>query len=189
VKFLGAGITVRVATRHKKIARVNPGEYTMKCSRSLSALLFFASTMLAAGANAAASEQIIFANTDNPNSGPTATGVFTYLSLPSQPDDPFFGFWLWCEDPEANNPYAGECHGSVYFYGIGLTKGVSGEVTEGPDGVYTMQVSSRDHKVVCSFWNDSPTITRGLTNLVRASCSAPAGFGTSPNSIVKVTGP
>lgn len=159
----------------------------MTLSRSFSAMLLLACALVAGNA-LAASEQIVFANTDNPNPGPTATGVYTYLSLPQQPDDPFFGFWLWCEDPEANNPYAGECHGSVYFYGIGLTKGVSGNVTE-TNGIYTMHISSRDQKVICSLWNASPTITRGLTNLVNAACSAPAGYGASPNTVVRVTGP
>jgi len=159
----------------------------MTLSRLLSACLFFASASLAAGAYAAA-EQIVFANTDNPNAGPTQTGVFTYVGRP-QPDDPFFGFWLWCEDREATNPYAGDCHGSVYFYGIGLTKGVSGEVTEGPDGIYHMTVSSRDGKVACTFYNTSAVIHRGLTNEVDAICSAPAGTGLSPNSLIQVTGP
>ena len=54
----------------------------------------------------ASSEQIVFANTDNPNPGPSATGVFNYTFL--NPEDKFFGFWVWCEDAEAGNPYAGE---------------------------------------------------------------------------------
>jgi len=134
----------------------------------------------------ASSEQIVFANTDNPNPGPSATGVFNYTFL--NPEDKFFGFWVWCEDAEAGNPYAGECHGSLYFYGIALTKGVSGTLSEGPDGIYHMTVSSRDGKVSCTLWNASPVITRGLTNTVNAICAAPAGSGTSPHSVVQVTG-
>ncbi len=157
----------------------------MTRTRLLSALLFLVCVTSAAAVDAS-SEQIIFANTDNPNAGPTATGVFNYTFL--NPNDKFFGFWVWCEDPEAANPYAGECHGSLYFYGIGLTKGVSGTVSEGPDGIYHMTVSSRDGKVACTLWNASPVITRGLTNTVNALCSAPAGTGTSPNTNVQVTG-
>ena len=134
----------------------------------------------------ASSEQIVFANTDNTNLGPSATGVFNYTFL--NPEDKFFGFWVWCEDAEAGNPYAGECHGSLYFYGIALTKGVSGTLSEGPDGIYHMTVSSRDGKVSCTLWNASPVITRGLTNTVNAICAAPAGSGTSPHSVVQVTG-
>jgi hypothetical protein len=159
----------------------------MTLRRWFSQLLFLACTTVAGSVYAAASEQIIFANTDNPNGGKSATGVFTYANV--NPEDKFFGFWIWCQDPEANTPYAGECHGAVYFYGIGLTKGVSGEVTEGPDGIYTMTVNSRDNKVSCSFYNTSTTPTKGLTNDVKAICSAPAGTGDSPNSIVNVTGP
>jgi hypothetical protein len=158
----------------------------MRFSRTLAKLMLLAYPILA-GVAYAASEQIVFANSDNPNGGRSATGVFNYTFL--NPDDKFFGFWLWCEDPEATNPYAGECHGSVYFYGIGLTKGVSGSVSEGPDGIYKMTVTSRDGKVACTFWNVSATITRGLTNTVNAICSAPAGSGTSPNTVVQVTGP
>jgi len=156
----------------------------MTRSRFLSAVLFL--LCVAPAAVYAGSEQIIFSNTDNPNPAPNQTGVFTYAG--TQPQDPFFGFWIWCEDPEANNPYAGNCHGAMYFYGIGLTKGVSGEVTEDPDGVYHMDVKSRDGKVNCTLWNDSPILTRGLTNLVNVICTKPAGTGTSPNTLVQVTG-
>ena len=112
----------------------------------------------------------------------------TVLEVFLNPEDKFFGFWVWCEDAEAGNPYAGECHGSLYFYGIALTKGVSGTLSEGPDGIYHMTVSSRDGKVSCTLWNASPVITRGLTNTVNAICAAPAGSGTSPHSVVQVTG-
>jgi hypothetical protein len=156
----------------------------MTRSRFLSALLFL--LCVAPAGVYAGSEQIIFSNTDNPNPAPNQTGVFTYAG--TQPEDPFFGFWIWCEDPEADNPYAGNCHGAMYFYGIGLTKGVSGEVTEDPNGVYHMDVKSRDGKVDCTLWNVSPILTPGLSNLVNVICTKPAGTGTSPNTLVNVTG-
>jgi hypothetical protein len=140
-------------------------------------------SMLARAQNS--SEQIIFANTDNPNSGHTQTGTFVYTS--ANPDDKFFGFWIWCE-ADSTNPYVGRCQGSMYFYGLGLTKHVSGHVTEPSPHSYVMVVSSSDGKVACSLTN-VPPIKSGLTNTVNASCSAPAGVGTSPNSVVHATGP
>jgi len=47
------------------------------------------------------SEQVIFANTDNPNSGSSATGTFVYTS--ANPADKFLGFWIWCE-ADSENP-------------------------------------------------------------------------------------
>ncbi len=132
-----------------------------------------------------ASEQIIFANTDNPNSGRTTTGTFVYTS--ANPADKFFGFWIWCEGDSAN-PYVGECQGSMYFYGLGLTKHVTGHVTEPSQHAYVMVVSSSDGTVACSLTN-VPPIKPGLNNTVNASCSAPAGIGTSPNTVVHATGP
>lgn len=133
-----------------------------------------------------ASEQIIFSNSDNPNPGSSTTGTFNYTA--ANPEDKFFGFWVWCEG-ESTNPYAGECRGAMYFYGIALTKGVSGIVTEVSENIYQMTVSSKDGKVACTLTNQSSTITSGLTNTVNAVCSAPSGTGTSPHTVVLVTGP
>jgi hypothetical protein len=52
------------------------------------------------------------------------------------------GFWIWCQ-ADSRNPYVGECSGSMYFYALGITKGVEGEVTELSEGVYVMDVQSR----------------------------------------------
>ena len=131
------------------------------------------------------SEQVIFANTDNPNSGQSQTGTFVYNN--ANPADRFFGFWIWCE-ADSTNPYVGACQGTMYFYGIALTKHVSGHITEPSPHAYVMVVNSSDGKVACSLTN-VPPIKSGLTNTVNASCSAPAGVGVSPNSIVHATGP
>jgi hypothetical protein len=131
------------------------------------------------------SEQIIFANTDNPNSGRTQTGTFVYTS--ANPEDKFFGFWIWCE-ADSENPYAGNCQGSMYFYGLGLTKHVTGHVSEPSEHSYVMVVSSSDGKVACSLTN-VPPIKSGLRNTVNVSCAAPAGVGVSPNTVVHATGP
>lgn len=140
-------------------------------------------TALAGAQNS--SEQVVFANTDNPNSGHSQTGTFVYTS--ANPEDKFFGFWIWCEG-DSSNPYVGNCQGSMYFYGLGLTKHVTGHVTEPSAHAYVMVVSSSDGKVACSLTN-VPPIKSGLTNTVNASCSAPAGVGVSPNSVVHATGP
>jgi hypothetical protein len=131
------------------------------------------------------SEQVIFANTDNPNSGRSQTGTFVYTN--ANPDDKFFGFWIWCE-ADSENPYAGDCQGSMYFYGLALTKHVTGHISEPSEGTYVMVVNSSDGKIACSLTN-VPPIKSGLRNSVNASCSAPAGVGVSPNSVVHATGP
>src|SRR5215470_19679061 len=90
-------------------------------------------------ARAAASHQVIF----------SGTGVFTDDSL-AQPITPF-GFWIWCEGASAN-PYQGECNGAMYFYALGITKGVSGSASS-TGGVFTMNVHSADGKVACKLNN------------------------------------
>jgi hypothetical protein len=145
-------------------------------------LVFGLALYLATGAVAQSSKQVVFADSDNPAN----TGNFTYTKL--NPKDKHFGFWVWCEG-ESNNPYHGVCNGAMYFYGIALTKHVTGSVTEPQENNYVMTVSSSDGKVVCTLTN-VPPITSGLTNTVNAACSAPSGTGTSPNNtVVQVTGP
>jgi hypothetical protein len=145
-------------------------------------LVFGLVLCLATGAAAQSSKQVVFANSDNPAN----TGTFVYTNL--NPKDKHFGFWIWCEG-ESPNPYNGVCNGAMYFYGIALTKGVFGSVSEPSENVYVMTVKSSDGKVVCTLTNVLP-ITSGLTNTVNAACSAPSGIGTSTkNTVVKVTGP
>jgi hypothetical protein len=101
----------------------------------------------------------------------------------------FFGFWIWCEG-ESENPYAGVCQGSMYFYDLGLTKHVVGWVSEPEEGVYQMNVfSTLDGSVSCTLSNDIPVL-RGPRNTVHATCDPPSGFtGESTNAVVVVTGP
>jgi hypothetical protein len=135
----------------------------------------------------AQSGQVVFGTTDNPNPGATTAGTFAYTSL--NPKDKLFGFWIWCE-AESTNPYTGRCNGAMYFYGIALTKGVFGTVTESrtQKHVYVMTVRSSDNKVVCTLTNVLP-ITKGITNTVNAACSAPSGVGVSLHTVVQSTGP
>ena len=104
-----------------------------------------------------------------------------------------FGFWIWCmAEPSGNSQgvYRDECAGAMYFYALGITRGVSGDVTESgtTEGVYHMDVASRDGAVACELWNDVPVL-HGPHNTVHAGCSSPAFSGTSTSAVVNVTGP
>jgi hypothetical protein len=130
-------------------------------------------------ARAASSEQIVFSGAGSLTLDPAIAG---HSSTP-------FGFWIWCEDNGSTNPYHGKCSGSMYFYDLGITRGVKGAVAE-TSGIYTMSVvSTLDNAVACALSNDSTTITSGPTNTVNVVCAAPAGTGSAPNSVITVTGP
>jgi hypothetical protein len=97
------------------------------------------------------------------------------------------GFWIWCE-ADSQNPYAGECNGAMYFYALGITKHVDGEITEPSDGHYVMTVESRDGSVSCTLANPELAV-QGPRNTVNVTCTNPAGAGSSTNAVVNVTGP
>ena len=97
------------------------------------------------------------------------------------------GFWIWCES-DSSNPYLGECQGAMYFYALGLTEHVAGEITEVGGGLYSMDVSSRDGSIACTLKNAAPPV-RGPRNTVDVSCATPSGSAISPNAVVNVTGP
>jgi len=150
-------------------------------------LLVLAIPVILAGvALAQSSSQLVFSTTDTPSftPGQNYAGVFTYTSL-TAPNDAF-GFWIWCET-DSTNRYSGACNGAMYFYGIALTKGVSGRVTELSEGMYQMTVSSADGKVACTLTN-SPPITAAHTNTVTVQCSSPAGTGVANQTVVTSTG-
>ncbi len=132
-------------------------------------------------ARAASSQQVVF----------SGTGFFSDGSEPITP----FGFWIWCEG-SSTNPYQGSCSGAMYFYALGITKGVSGSAS-GSSAVFNMTVRSADGQVACSLTNSAPVLS-GPANLVTATCSAPAQvsntsdsdvIGTSTTAVVNVTGP
>ena len=79
----------------------------------------------------------------------------------------------------------------MYFYALHITKHVDGEITEGPDGIYHMAVLSRDSSVSCNLVNAATPPTKGPTNTVNITCTAPVSFtdGQSTNAVVNVTGP
>jgi hypothetical protein len=99
-----------------------------------------------------------------------------------------FGIWVWCEDPNASNPYAGECAGAMYFYDLGLTKSV-GDV-EGTLSLtstsFSVELVSRDGSIDCTV--SGATADRGPSNTITVDCSAPAGrSGTLSNVVVRIT--
>ncbi len=126
------------------------------------------------------SEQIVF----------SGTGNFTYTNQSPSPSDNAFGFWIWCESQESSNPYHGECNGAMYFYGLGITKHVAGDVIESTtsEGVYQMSVvSTKDDTVSCTLTNTLPTQS-GPRNTINVSCTAPLGSGASSTAVINVTG-
>ena len=144
----------------------------------LCALLLVCGTSAVATAGQGAehhSEQIIF----------SGTGFGTFNDTPSP-----FGFWIWCQDADSNTPYAGECNGAMYFYALGITKGVEGEVTEPSEGIYVMTVASRKgSSVSCQLTNAEEELDSGPSNTVDVTCTTPSGSGESTNAVVNVTGP
>ena len=144
----------------------------------LCALLLVCGTSAVATAGQGAdhhSEQIIF----------SGTGFGTFNDTPSP-----FGFWIWCQDADSGTPYAGECAGAMYFYALGITKAVEGEVTEPSEGIYVMTVASRKgSSVSCQLTNASEELEHGPNTTVDVTCTTPSGSGQSTNAIVNVTGP
>jgi len=99
------------------------------------------------------------------------------------------GFWIWCE-AESDNPYDEECNGSMYFYALGITRHVEGEITEPSDGIYEMTVSStRDGAIVNCVLRNADEAVHGPHNVVDVTCDTPAGHAQSQSAVVNVTGP
>jgi hypothetical protein len=145
-------------------------------SRSRIALIAAIAALAAAVALPAAaannSEQVVFSK----------TGAFSQSLGP-------FGFWIWCE-ADSNNPYQGECNGSMYFYAFGTPRHViDGSISEGPDGIYTIHVVSSDGFIDCTLVNTAQAV-KGPNNTISVTCSSPAsGSATATGSVVNVTGP
>jgi hypothetical protein len=102
------------------------------------------------------------------------------------------GFWIWCMAEGEHSPYEGECNGAMYFYDLGITRHVEGEVEESEEeeGVYVMTVSStRDDAIIgCVLTNGLP-VNHGPSNFVKVECGTPAGSAESHDAVVNVTGP
>ena len=78
----------------------------------------------------------------------------------------------------------------MYFYALGLVKGVSGTMTESAavEDQYTMAVHAADGSVACTLTNAVP-VRSGPSNTVAVTCGAPAGSGVATGAVVNVTGP
>ena len=144
------------------------------------ALLFFGTGIM--GRNVAAlhgpSEQVVF----------SGTGTISGGALAGTP----FGFWIWCE-AESDNPYQGECKGSMYIYALRLTKHVEDAeepgITELSEGIYLMNVASKDGTIAALLQNAEEPV-KGPHNVVNVTFTSPnIGTGTSTNAVVNVTGP
>jgi hypothetical protein len=121
--------------------------------------------------------------------------VFSGIGKPPTSSAPF-GFWIWCQNEQAppsegKSKYETDCNGAVYFYALGVTTHVTGEVSEPSEGLYIMEVSSRDGSVTCTLHN-TPPVTRGPTNTVTAECTVNGTALTglvSVDAVVNATGP
>jgi hypothetical protein len=122
------------------------------------------------GAQPNNAEQIIFSGTGGGNFASVGQG---------------FGFWIWCQNENPAGQYEGVCQGAMYFYGLGITTHVFGQVTESND-LYTMSVTNGSN-VTCTLANTSDV--SGPRNTVNVSCTSPGGGGVSTNAVVNVTGP
>ena len=121
------------------------------------------------------SEQVIF-------SGVASTGSTFQNGSP-------VGFWIWCE-AESDNPYDEECNGAMYFYALGITRHVEGEVEETAEGIYEATVSStRDGAIIDCVVKNLATAQHGPSNAVSVSCTTPNGSATTTTAVVNVTGP
>jgi hypothetical protein len=166
-----------------------------KIGSCIAVLLFVA--MTATPANNA--EEIVFSKTGGTMA---LSGNSTAVSTP-------FGFWVWCAGsaaPGSKGGYqnAGACQGSMYFYGLDThATHVVGDVSEGPDGIYTMNVvqgtaaqlfsGTLDPDYVCSLHNTTPD-PKGPGNGVSVSCHFPGlgggtGLANVTDAVVNVTGP
>jgi hypothetical protein len=96
------------------------------------------------------------------------------------------GFWIWCE-AESDNPYVGECAGTIYFYGTTAVEQVADQATisEGPAGIYTIAITTSD--IDCSLTNETPD-PRGSGQRIDISCTAPFTGSGSVVGVVNVVG-
>ncbi len=99
-----------------------------------------------------------------------------------------FGLWVWCQDPDAGNPYSGECAGAMYFYNLGLTKFVEDEedTLVLTSSSFSVELVSRDGMIDCLVSGTLPA-SKGPSNTITVNCSEPARSGTLSNVVIRVT--
>lgn len=155
--------------------------------------------MIATPANNA--EQVVFST---PGFAMNLSGNTKATSTP-------FGFWIWCAAQAAPGSQGGyqnanACQGSMYFYELDThSSHVIGQVSEGPDGIYTMHVvDGTPAQLFSGTLNPSYSCTltntvadpKGPGNSVNVSCiflnsalGGGSGTATVTNAVVNVTGP
>ena len=100
--------------------------------------------------------------------GVTMTLTNNTKNIPATP----FGFWIWCSADAPSGSQGGyaahhACQGSIYFYALGHTMAVIGDVSEDPNngGIYTMSVLQGTLPELLS-GTHVPAFTCTLTNKV-----------------------
>ncbi len=154
---------------------------------TVAALLLIVAVVIS---NATQNEQVIF-------SVGKVSPTFDYTAPTPPPSNAHFGFWIWCEGPQSNNAYKGECQGSMYFYGLGVTRPVDGKVAETSPGIFTMRVSSPDNEIACGLQNVTPQSRAGAElNTIDVTCPLSPqaagtiqGSGTAADVVVNVVNP
>ena len=155
---------------------------SLKMLRASLAISILAIASVAAAANN--SEQVVF----------SGTGFATFTPNGGSATPTPFGFWIWCES-DSNNPYKGECAGSMYFYALGITRAVEdageGAIQELSEGIYQISVvdkKSQGQVIACTLTNQSAN--HGPNNLFDVICTAPAGGAAGDAAgVAIVTGP
>ncbi len=140
----------------------------------LIALAASAMAIPAAGAPSNKANKIIF----------SGGGSGSFAGMPS-----LFAFQIRCQNGQ-NGPASGPCSGTMYFFGLGMVQGLGGTFVQ-TDGVsYRMTVAASDGSanVICTLVT-SGTISRGPTNTMNVTCTAPSGSGSSSSAVVVVAGP
>ncbi|HEV8692900.1 MAG TPA: hypothetical protein VGQ93_01750, partial [Lysobacter sp.] len=86
--------------------------------------------------------------------------VFSGVGVPPVSSEPF-GFWVWCqvEPASTQSHYDTDCQGAMYFYARGITKHVSGEVSEPEEGIYVMELEASGANVQCDLSNTTPIVS------------------------------
>jgi hypothetical protein len=168
-----------------------------KISIVATSVLLFATTAMPAN-NA---EQVVF----------STPGFVMDLTGNAKAESTPFGFWIWCAAsaaPGSNGGYQHDnaCQGSMYFYALDThVTPVIGFVTEGSDGIYTMNIfegtfaqllhNTLHPAYTCQLTNTTPD-PKGTGNGVEVTCqflNPTLGGGTGSadvtNAVVNVTGP
>jgi|SRR5579863_2387495 len=96
------------------------------------------------------------------------------------------GFWVWCQNPSANNtPYGPDCNGSTYIEEVNLATGVgkyqatSISGTASPGSPLTVTFTTSDNDMSCTL-----DVIRGVTTLGGFCEGVPITFS---KAVVNVT--